>query len=1099
MMPASFPLRRRIHLLRDGDHGARGPLVNFIMTHYKTISLCLIFLFATNTIRVGITSLDIGVRDNEHLPPEMQHKVPSSLSFSSSEDSTSPTRMALMTNANSNSGEFGATAATTMNVDKTNAIPGVDGENQSVLVADSNMEGEQLDQEPHPIQATDQSTTSTSTSNTKISSGAAMSLGSFQIPVQNIQPPPQMNHNNQAPSPLVGAPKNIMVIGGMGFIGFHTCLHLRQLGHSVVSYDIQTETDSTNVDKLHILRVLHDIPAVQGDVCDSSKLYATLERYQVTHVIYLASQSYERGHGHWHQDAAPAANATYIEEGITGTLPADENGNIAVDITPAELQEEVKEGGSADERDEDQDGMEESSNDVFALRGRQRVRRFLQNEEAAGDDADDNDTNKDGDDEATNSTNKDADDGSSSFSFLNLAAPTHAFEYPPNNLDCFANLLDIVRRIDIHVVYASSTHGFQFQDRGVYQDSVHTGGVSREEVPHPAHYHPSIKRSNELMAESYSILYDISTVGVRFPTVYGPFGRPDFTYYKYLQAVVDDAATVPTAVNATTSTTLSSTPTIQIPYIMTRDNIDSMVKQEMQLSLIHVDDVVKNLLAALDLTQDGASILTVGRACATPASTIIKMMEDSLNQIRHPEQLQPRADQHNANGVEPVMIDADNEYAHTEQYVDRSMDPQAQALRLQEAQVADTEAATNTNEDAISQASLTFDPEHTLLNITTSASTTTAEGDGDSAKERTMAPTTRIEYVDVTNEPLMSSSPIFANMTTPRCSGGKTHNEIVLWEGIHALMYWYEVEGGKDRDAGLTTEQTSTQSSQAQSSDANASPNDEGSDSEGVLLAGPPTDICHVTASFAETDDKADKVPSVAHLSHESPNRYLFFTNLPELECDGWERIVMREMPFRRFITQSRWPKFMGWMHPDLQNCKVVLYADAIWRPQLLAQSEWEGLANLTLASDAGITQQIRPFNHSGMRELNFIKGHRKDIKRNVAASREWFLSQGDFNNTSTSYRNNAFVYDPHNANFRQLMTTFWTHYAQEEDSWRDQPLYRYLVNKLKLSPALYPTDKAEGKKGQVRDYWEEKGKKGFNGHHYKDGDDNANTKPKQR
>lgn len=251
------------------------------------------------------------------------------------------------------------------------------------------------------------------------------------------------------------------------------------------------------------------------------------------------------------------------------------------------------------------------------------------------------------------------------------------------------------------------------------------------------------------------------------------------------------------------------------------------------------------------------------------------------------------------------------------------------------------------------------------------------------------------------------------------------------------------------------------------------------------------TDYCHVTASFALDVDQADKVPSVAHLSHDAPNRYFFFTNLSDLPCEGWERVLMKDMPFRRFITQSRWPKFMGWKHPALASCKVIWYADAFWRPKQLPQSVWDGLARQAMENSAGIVQQIRPFKHTAMKELKFIKGHRKDIRSNVEATRTWLLNQPDFNNTSISYRNNAFVYDPNNDNFRELMTAFWTHYSQEEDSWRDQPLYRYLVNKLDLTPALYL--KGTGRKGIVRDYWEEKGEKGHNGHHYKERDDHVN------
>ena len=102
----------------------------------------------------------------------------------------------------------------------------------------------------------------------------------------------------------------------------------------------------------------------------------------------------------------------------------------------------------------------------------------------------------------------------------------------------------------------------------------------------------------------------------------------------------------------------------------------------------------------------------------------------------------------------------------------------------------------------------------------------------------------------------------------------------------------------------------------------------------------------------------------------------------------------------------------------------------------------------MTLALDAGMMQQLRPIIETALHELYFIMGHHKDMEKNLNATSRWFLSQPNFNNKATSYRNNAFIYDSSNENFRELMTSYRAHYSQEEDSWRDQPHNRYLVNK---------------------------------------------------
>ena len=73
-------------------------------------------------------------------------------------------------------------------------------------------------------------------------------------------------------------------------------------------------------------------------------------------------------------------------------------------------------------------------------------------------------------------------------------------------------------------------------------------------------------------------------------------------------------------------------------------------------------------------------------------------------------------------------------------------------------------------------------------------------------------------------------------------------------------------------------------------------------------------------------------------------------------------------------------------------------------------------------------------------------------------------------------------LYDPQNANFRNLSSAFWDKYSKEDTSWRDQPLWRYFIDKMQLQPGLFvPHDHTEALKsyhykGNHQDFWKRRG-----------------------
>jgi UDP-glucuronate 4-epimerase len=106
----------------------------------------------------------------------------------------------------------------------------------------------------------------------------------------------------------------------------------------------------------------------------------------------------------------------------------------------------------------------------------------------------------------------------------------HPFAYVESNLVGFMNLLEASRQCAIkHFVFASSSSVYGMSNRVPYSES--------QQVDNPISLYAATKKSNELMAHSYSKLYQLPTTGIRFFTVYGPWGRPDMAPYLFMDAI----------------------------------------------------------------------------------------------------------------------------------------------------------------------------------------------------------------------------------------------------------------------------------------------------------------------------------------------------------------------------------------------------------------------------------------------------------------------------------------------------------------------------------------------------------------------------------
>ena len=103
--------------------------------------------------------------------------------------------------------------------------------------------------------------------------------------------------------------------------------------------------------------------------------------------------------------------------------------------------------------------------------------------------------------------------------------------YVQSNIVGFANLLECCRRFPVrHLVYASSS--------SVYGNSQQVPFKTTDNVDHPVSFYAATKKTNELLAHSYSHVFGLPTTGLRFFTVYGPWGRPDMAYFLFTDAIL---------------------------------------------------------------------------------------------------------------------------------------------------------------------------------------------------------------------------------------------------------------------------------------------------------------------------------------------------------------------------------------------------------------------------------------------------------------------------------------------------------------------------------------------------------------------------------
>lgn len=166
------------------------------------------------------------------------------------------------------------------------------------------------------------------------------------------------------------------------------------------------------------------------------------------------------------------------------------------------------------------------------------------------------------------------------------------FTYQISNLEAFTSILEVARRTDIdNFVFASSS--------SVYGGAKQVPYSTDADVTRPVSFYAATKVSNEVMAYSYHHLYGVPTSGLRFFTVYGPWGRPDMALFKFTDRMVRN------------------------------EPIDVYNHGDLRRDFTYIDDIVDGVVSSLEKTYD-FEIFNLGSHRPVELMYFIEVLEKAL-------------------------------------------------------------------------------------------------------------------------------------------------------------------------------------------------------------------------------------------------------------------------------------------------------------------------------------------------------------------------------------------------------------------------------------------------------------------------------------
>ena len=165
--------------------------------------------------------------------------------------------------------------------------------------------------------------------------------------------------------------------------------------------------------------------------------------------------------------------------------------------------------------------------------------------------------------------------------------------YVHSNLNGFLQVLEALKETPgIPFIYASSSSVYGLNTKVPFSET--------DPVEKPASFYGATKRSNELIAHAYHHLYGLHTTGLRFFTVYGPWGRPDMAYYAFTQAILEGRP------------------------------ITLFEGGELQRDFTYIDDIIRGTLSAIDLRAP-CELFNLGNHHPVRVLDLITTLETSLN------------------------------------------------------------------------------------------------------------------------------------------------------------------------------------------------------------------------------------------------------------------------------------------------------------------------------------------------------------------------------------------------------------------------------------------------------------------------------------
>jgi UDP-glucuronate 4-epimerase len=167
------------------------------------------------------------------------------------------------------------------------------------------------------------------------------------------------------------------------------------------------------------------------------------------------------------------------------------------------------------------------------------------------------------------------------------------YAYIESNINGFVNILEACRNFAIkHLIFASSS--------SVYGLNKKTPFSVTDPADHPVSMYAATKRSNELMAHTYSHLFNIPCTGLRFFTVYGPWGRPDMAYFKFARS------------------------------IFANEPIEIFNNGDMLRDFTFIDDIIEGIVSAINKIPSTFALYNLGNNKPEKLTDFVKVLEEAL-------------------------------------------------------------------------------------------------------------------------------------------------------------------------------------------------------------------------------------------------------------------------------------------------------------------------------------------------------------------------------------------------------------------------------------------------------------------------------------